>query len=1637
MSRRSLLTSAAVYVAALALLVGFVVLRVKARYAYAAQVAPDTMSSPYEHTPQPPDPHAKPFFSLHTNRTYATSDRARLWVNYRGVESLDFRVYKVKDPVKFFRQLDNPHQVGEDEEAEVGKSVEKQPTFLERLRALKSWGYGHIKTYVRQQLQNQSRKGFNQRFRPEEDDTSNRTPLNVATDFARVPLLNPDQMVTSWREKLPPLEDVYDRKMISLGKREPGVYLVEAVHDDLRAFGILIVTDLATVQKTSKDGSMLVYAVERKTGQPREGVAVQVIRKKADVTKGATDKQGLLKLQVVEQKPPAKQDEEEEAAADEEEAAPEESQTSDSYLVMASQGDNFAISDLDSYYFSGSGDGEEGGGSDLMSYLYTDRPVYRPEQKVYFRGILRERTDDGYKLPAGKAVTVTVTDGDGATIYEQEMPLSSRGTFSGELDLPEETPLGYYSINAALGDASASGSFEVQEYKKPEYKVKVTTPQAFVRAGEATRFTVSANYFFGSPVAKASVKYYVYKSRYYGWWRDGESDEQDEFGADPTAEEGGDEGSGYGDEMVLEGDGKLDAQGHLDVDYKVPAADPKDYWDYSYRLEAEVTDAARRSMSGSTSFTGVRSNIVAYAYADRYVYNQGEAAHVNVSARDREGRPVQTRVKLTFFDRRWKKVVKKTEEGYEYPDYEVEEKELSSVNVDTDAEGKGATDYTAPTPGSVRIKTTVEEAGKPVVMEAGYLWVADPTGNWTDVSYEGEDEIQLIADKPSYKPGETAHILANLPKEDAHLLVTTELDNVLAVRQLHVAGRQATIDIPVEARFAPNVTVSVTYVRGSEMFTQQIDLKVPARDKMLNLEIIPNKKEFKPRETASYTVLARNADGSPTPGAEVSLGVVDEAVYSIASESVGDIRREFYGPRYSTVSTSFSINYNFSGYSGTKTVELAQRKKPRHQFADMKDDTVNPLVRKIFKDTAFWQPALLTGADGKATVKFELPDNLTTWRATARAVTADTKVGVAVSKVVERKDVILRVALPRFLTAGDTVTLSGIVHNYLKSEKVTKIGIEVAGAKLLDPAQQTVTIPSQGEYRVNWRVEAPATGDLKILAKALTDTESDAIETGIPIVPRGLKYTRADSFAISDDEADKAVTVKLPANADPNARTLRIEVSPTIAGTLFGALDYLTSYPYGCTEQTMSSFLPNVIVTQALQNVQTTSVRDTNDVGKKVRKGMRRLYGFQHADGGWGWWKDDDTSPWMTAYVVDGLVQASHAGYEVDADKLTNARAALRKMLDANADETGIDARAYMAYALAESGDAEMRYLNDLFTNRAKLGPYGRALLALGFKERNDNRAQAVAGELERAAKGSGAEAFWDNEHGWNNTEATAVAVKALARILPASEVLPRAARWLVGHRRFGHYWLSTRETAFAVYGLLDYVKVSKELDPDYALEVYVDGQQVAQRQVTAADSASMQVFTLQRRGGEVGASSEVRVVKRGRGMLYLATTVTHYTNDEQTAEASVPQLKLHREYMRLKVVEKSDGTMGWQVEPLGGDVRSGDIIVSRLMLEGEVANYMMIEDPIPAGCEQVEQVSGIDLNHTDKDWSDWYSEREFRDNRAVIFLNHFDGRAQFQYAMRVQVPGQFRAAPARVERMYEPDVRANSATTGLTILDK
>jgi uncharacterized protein YfaS (alpha-2-macroglobulin family) len=238
------------------------------------------------------------------------------------------------------------------------------------------------------------------------------------------------------------------------------------------------------------------------------------------------------------------------------------------------------------------------------------------------------------------------------------------------------------------------------------------------------------------------------------------------------------------------------------------------------------------------------------------------------------------------------------------------------------------------------------------------------------------------------------------------------------------------------------------------------------------------------------------------------------------------------------------------------------------------------------------------------------------------------------------------------------------------------------------------------------------------------------------------------------------------------------------------------------------------------------------------------------------------------------------------------------------------------------------------------------------------NRASEIAREIEGSAHANEYEVNWPtnrvNDYGQPivlDVETTALSLKALAQISPQSQLLPKAARWLVDHRSNGYYWLSTRETAFALLGLSDYLKASQELSPDYTFEIYLNGEQVLSQHVT---TTGVQSFTVTRKGGGVSENNQIRIVKHGRGALYVSTALEYFTGDDEIQPQSSNDLKLTREYLRLRVTKDSQDKASWKVEPLSGELRSGDLIVVRLRLEGARAQYLMIEDPIPAGAEQV-----------------------------------------------------------------------------------
>jgi uncharacterized protein YfaS (alpha-2-macroglobulin family) len=758
---------------------------------------------------------------------------------------------------------------------------------------------------------------------------------------------------------------------------------------------------------------------------------------------------------------------------------------------------------------------------------------------------------------------------------------------------------------------------------------------------------------------------------------------------------------------------------------------------------------------------------------------------------------------------------------------------------------------------------------------------------------------------------------------------------------------------------------------------------------------------------------------------------VDEAIYGIRKDSTQDIVQFFFNREWNRVSTDTSLDYLFNGEAGKRRMRLAEL-RPASRLAQLKPERLaQPKIRKAFPDTAFWAADMTTDANGRAHAKIEFPDSLTTWRATTRGITRSTAVGAATIKTIVRKNLILRLATPRFLVEGDEVVISALVHNYLTSDKTAHVSLGVEGLDILDGAPKDVLIPRRGEAKIDWRVRAQHARQAKITGKALTDEESDAIELGLPIGIPGVPLSISRAGALSNG-GDSSFDLTFPDKAQPGSRTLSIAVSPSIAGSLFGALDYLTSFPYGCVEQTMSSFLPNIVVRQAIADLQLKADLDNAALDEKIRAGLERLYAFQHDDGGWGWWETDESHPFMTAYVVAGLEQAKSAGVKIDDDRVAKAIAWLQNDFPHDS-KLNPDLRAYMAYALALAGQNASQQLSAVYNDRSKLSPYGTALLGLAMEQAKDSRALALAQALESTVQQDAEQAWWQANRDPlldfaedASAEATAFAVKFLSRRNANSQLLPKAALWLMNNRNEGYWWSSTKQTAMVIYGLTDYLRATRELNGDITATVYVNGQAVLARKLDPAAALMAPSISLDESKLAQGAN-HIRITAQGEGRVYFSARAQYSSADEKLQKAGTVSLNLLRDYFRLAPTKGGDRIV-YDLNPLDAPVAAGDIIAVRLTVTGSEWKYLMVEDPIPAGTEFIERDNVYELRNQPPWWRYMYTRRELHDDRMALFQTYFpQGQQEYFYLLKVVNPGAFQVSPARVQPMYQPGVMATS----------
>lgn len=1347
------------------------------------------------------------------------------------------------------------------------------------------------------------------------------------------------------------------------------------------------------------------------------------------------------------------------------------------------------------------------GAADWRIYAFTDRPAYRPKETMQWKFIARRANIAGpYTTPANHVVEYQINDPRGTKVNEGKVTLNAFGSAWGSLDLGEELPLGQYQIQFwTEGRAHNIGNaplFRLEEYKLPEFKVAVKTPEqdgkkkAF-RVGEKVEVDIQADYYFGGPVGNASVEVVVYQNPFYHYWypRRDYSWYYDDFDEMRRGSYGY-RGSG---QVIKRESIKTDSTGKARLTFDTPNANYNQ--DYEFRIEARVVDSSRREIVSSDTVRVTRQRYYVYPRPARNIYRPQEKVTVDIKAIDANEQPIQTEgtVKVTrdywwevWIDPRGREVsgeeLRRLQRSGVFPPQSpagqwkvkfrgYQHEDILTTTVKTDAAGVGQLTFTAPREGYYRVawqsRQGVDQTRDrflPPIKSETYVFVA--TNATSELGYRREG-LEIVVDKDTFRAGQTAPVMISVPSSDRHVLFSVEGDDLFSYQVVHVTGTAKLIEVPIEEKHVPNVYLTAVMTADASWFGDTKQVVVPPVKNFLTVAVNADREQYQPREEGTLSISAKDVDGRPV-SAEIALGLVDESVKYIQNDYAGDPRQFYYGAkRQHSVYTSSTlmqkpyarlverdgelrefarddardeakqsadISEGRSAYAGggarlggtlradgISAPPMAQRETMAYDMVSEKAVTALPKagepqqqaavqVRSDFRSTILWLPDVKTDADGMATVKVKYPDSLTTWSATARVATTGNQFGIGNSSTRTKQPLIVRLQAPRFFVVGDTVTVSAVINNNTDDSMRVAPALSAEGVTIQSATgmQPTVDVKANSETRVDWEVVVTHASEAKLKVEARGAQYADAMEKSFTIFEHGIEKFVSRSGKMRGDSV--AVKLDIPKERRADSTTLTVQVAPSMATTMLDALPYLIDYPYGCTEQTMSRFLPAVITAKTLRDlgmkpetamnklfggIETATAGATHPQGRRdlkeleqiTKAGLARLYDFQHTDGGWGWWKEGDSDHFMTAYVVWGMTLARQAGVDVNSDSLQRAVAYLDKELVE--EENNYDSQAWMLHALAVYHAAQKRAevdkfqataFTNLWNNREKLNAYTRALLALsahgyGYtaqaKTLVENLQNGVKIDsrpdtsiVQRGAQSSDPSvigtAHW-GEDGiywrWSDggVEATSFALRALLAIDPQNKLIEPVTNWLIKNRR-GAQWSNTRDTAIVVLTLNDYLRTSGELQPVVGYDLLVNGSPVATRQITADEALSAPTrFAVPRELIRDGQNEVTIARKNGNGPLYFSAAAEFFSLEEPLKPAG-NEIFVRRQYFKLvNHPTLLKGIVSERV-PLndGETVKSGERVEVVLTVEAKNNyEYLLFEDLKPAGLEAVQVRSG------------------------------------------------------------------------------
>ncbi len=1283
----------------------------------------------------------------------------------------------------------------------------------------------------------------------------------------------------------------------------------------------------------------------------------------------------------------------------------------------------------------------------MVCHMFTERPVYRPEEKVYVKGYIRHRHRGAISIVSGKGTLVV--EGPGGLSWRYPVTISSMGSFNHIFE-EASTPTGTYRLYFEFHDQTQCGAVNIlkEAYRTPEFDLRLSAPDQ-VPLDREFKVQLAAQYYAGGQAADRPIRWRVTQFPY-AWT----PAKRPGFFYSSDGRFSGREG--FRGNAVIEREGKTDEHGASSLTLN-PATETTSQ-PRSYVIEATVTGADDQTVSATQRVLALPA-VVLGIKTPRYLERAKSVKPEIIVVGPDGGLVAQQNVTVRLIKREWHSHLRSDDFSQAEPKYitEVVDNKISERQVKS---------TTQPLP----VELPLEGAGVYVIE----LETQDRLGRAQTVSvdlYAGGDEpmtwsrrpsdvFKVTSDKASYIPGETAHLIIESPFQQAHGLAIIETPEGNRYQWFMVKAGAASFDIPIQKHFVPRLPVHFVLMRGRIPGVQpiaggRVDLGKPATvaatswltiepvEHQVNVELV-HPERARPGETIDVKITLSDRTGKPATG-EVTLWLVDQAVLALGKEQRLNPVPDFITPVRSRVGIQDTRNWTLG--------ILPWSDEPGGDGAGAEADEGlldKVTVRKDFQSVPYFNPVIVIGTKGSVTVRVKLPDNLTNFKLRAKAVSGPDRFGVGTGQVSVRLPVIVQSALPRFVRPGDRFTATAIGRIVEGEGGAASAELRANGVEVSGNARRVLNLKLNEAQRIEYQVTVPtppisAQGEVSydkvsftVAVERTADKARDAFEVKLPIRPDRVKLTQRQLIEIKPGASAEIPEISEAVRAGSLQRSF-IASDQLALVRMSAGLDFLLNYPHGCTEQRLSrarAFL-------AFKEFNARLHRDGQDKELKrvVNDVLAWLPSVIDTHGLVSYWPGSTGYVSLTAWVTEFLVEARRAGFSIDQmmfDRLiTTLQQALRSDYKHFITGENYTERVMALNALAAAGRLDTSYVAELARRSEYLNLESSAQV-WRLLETSGNQSSATREALGKKVRGGIVTRMYQGREIYGGLQESASArnglilpseTRTLAEVVRASSTsqktdprLPLLTDALVTLGQ-DDGWGSTQADASAMLALSDYLKRKNAKGETHRLNVKIG----TQSQILEINPANPIV--------QISNNSAAKITLRSEATQPLIVrSETSYLPQAlgSQALAGTSGFVVTREMLR----QRSDGAPADKISlnKPGITVRLsvGDVVEEHIeVISNSKHNHVAIAVPLAAGLEPLnpklatappEATPSGTLSITP-------SYVAYLDDQVTFYYDELPkGAHHFYFRTRATVPGQFTQPQAHAELMYDAAIHGESA---------